>query len=231
MSGRLYLIPTPLGDAGDAREFSPLLIERVRALDYFIAENPKTARAFLKRIEMPRPITELQVEAIGDDVLESLLQPLQQGRDGGLMSEAGAPAVADPGAKLVALAHAKGVQVLPLVGPSALLLALMASGLNGQQFAFHGYLPVEEAVLIKKLRELENESRQKKQTQLFIETPYRNDRLLRLLTEHCAASTLLCVATQLTQPDEAIATRRIADWKAALPVIGKRPTVFLLNAG
>jgi 16S rRNA (cytidine1402-2'-O)-methyltransferase len=228
VSGKLYLIPTPLGVAEGLQQFSPLLLERVRNLDYFIVENAKTARAFLKTIDMPRPIAALRIETISDDALESLLQPLEAGRDAGLMSEAGAPAVADPGAKLVARAHAKGLQVLPLAGPSALLLALMASGLNGQQFAFHGYLPVEAPALIKKLHELENESRLKQQTQLFIETPYRNDRLLRLLTEHCAANTLLCVATQLTQPDEQITTRRIAEWNTALPVIGKKPTVFLL---
>jgi 16S rRNA (cytidine1402-2'-O)-methyltransferase len=234
VSGVLYLVPTPLGDAGALEQFSTLLRSQVQGLDYFVAENAKTARAFLKLIEMPRAIVDLRIETIAQDTdeeaLTRLLQPIEAGQDAGLLSEAGAPAVADPGARLVALAHAKGVRVVPLVGPCAILLALMGSGLNGQQFAFHGYLPVEEVSLRKKVQELEGHSRQKKQTQLFIETPYRNDRLLRVLIECCAPDTRLCVATQLTQPDESIATRRIADWKSAMPAIGKRPTVFLLLA-
>lgn len=234
MSGILYLVPTPLGEAGGGTQFSPAFLERVRALDYFLAENAKTARAFLKLVDMPQPIAALRIETIdsetNEESLKTLLAPLQAGRDGALMSEAGAPAVADPGARLVALAHREGVRVMPLVGPSSLLLALMASGLNGQVFAFHGYLPVEEALLVNKLRELESESRLKKQTQIFIETPYRNDRLLRIMTAYCAPETLLCIATQLTQPDESIATQRIADWKSAMPAIGKKPSVYLLQA-
>lgn len=234
MSGVLYLLPTPLGESGDIGQFTPQFLEQVRALDYFIAENAKTARAFLKLVRMPKPIAELSIVTLDADTtpadIDAFLGPLREGRHAGLMSEAGAPAVADPGALLVAAAHAQGIRVVPQIGPSAILLALMASGLNGQHFAFHGYLPVEEAALAKRVREIEEESRRKKQTQIFIETPYRNDRLLRVLTERCAADTQLCVATQLTQPDESVATRRITDWKSAMPVIGKRPTVFLLLA-
>ena len=234
MSGTLYLIPTPLGETAIAEEFSGAFLKQVHALDYFIVENAKTARAFLKRVAMPRAIAELQIETIAGDgnaaSLHDLLEPLLRGRDAGLMSEAGAPAVADPGARLVALAHQQNIRVLPLVGPSAILLALMASGLNGQAFAFHGYLPVDEASLQKTLLSLEAESRRNKQTQIFIETPYRNDRLLRVIAQSCSPEALLCIATQLTQPDETVLTKRIADWKSAMPLIGKRPTVFLLQA-
>ena len=234
MSGILYLVPTPLGDATDASQFSPTFQTHVRSLRYFIAENAKTARAFLKLMQMPGPIAELRIETLNADTdeaaLDKLLAPLLAGQDAALMSEAGAPAVADPGARLVALAHSNGIQVVPLVGPSALLLGLMASGLNGQQFAFHGYLPVDEVALNKKLQELEEESRRKAQTQLFIETPYRNDRLLRILCDRLSPNTRLCVATQLTQPDESITTRRIAEWKSAMPTLGKKPTVFLFLA-
>ena len=234
MSGTLYLIPTPLGESSTADQFSAAFLKRLHSFDYFLVENAKTARAFLKFAQMPRPIADLQIETLDSDTdsaeLQRMLQPIVAGRDAGLMSEAGAPAIADPGARLVALAHEQGVHVVPLVGPSAILLALMASGLNGQAFAFHGYLPVDEAPLIKKLQALETESRRTGQTQIFIETPYRNDRLLRVMAERCEPQTQLCIATQLTQPDEAIATRRIADWRSAMPLIGKRPTVFLLQA-
>lgn len=234
MSGRLFLVPTPLGDAQDLGPLSPALVARVRGLDYFIAENPKVARAFLKLIEMPRPIAELRIESIEQvknvAAADALLSPIAAGHDAALMSDAGAPAVADPGARLIGRAHELGIPVVPLVGPSSILLALMASGMNGQAFAFHGYLPVDESELAKTLLKLEQESRREGRTQIFIETPYRNDRLLRILTQTCASETMLCVATQLTQPDESIATKKIAEWKAAPPQIGKRPSVFLLLA-
>lgn len=231
MSGTLYLVPTPLG--GEAL-LPASVVERVHALEYFVAEQPKSARAFLKQIGYPRPLASVRVEALDADtpaeILRQLLAPIESGADAGLVSEAGAPAVADPGARLVRLAHARGVTVVPLVGPSALLLALMASGLDGQRFAFHGYLPVDENELARRLRELEDESRKKRQTQLFIETPYRNDRLLRVLLARCAPSTLLCVATDLTLAGESVTTRPIAEWRKTSTTIGKRPTVFLLLA-
>jgi 16S rRNA (cytidine1402-2'-O)-methyltransferase len=234
VSGRLYLIPTPLGDYADASHLPPALIERVRSLEYFVAENAKTARAFLKLAGVPKPIAELRIEEIDADTpppeLDRLLEPLLGGVNGGLVSEAGAPAVADPGAKLVQYAHRAGIEVVPLVGPSAILLALMASGMNGQQFAFHGYLPIDDAALLLKLRELENHSRHTHQTQIFIETPYRNDRLFKALLKQCDPRTRLCVATHLTLADESIATRDIGAWRAAPLTIGKRPTVFLLLA-
>jgi 16S rRNA (cytidine1402-2'-O)-methyltransferase len=155
---------------------------------------------------------------------------VRQGTDAGVLSEAGAPAVADPGAMLVRQAHASGLRVAPLVGPSAILLALMASGLEGQRFAFHGYLPVDERELKAALRALEADSRRSRRTELFIETPYRTDRLLRVIVETCAAETLLCVAAELTSPGESIATRTVAEWRASPRAIGRRPAVFLLLA-
>lgn len=234
MSGTLYLIPGPMG--GDTlTDILPVgAIERLRKLDYFIAEHPKNARAFIKLSNPPRAIALLQIESIAadtpDDELELLLDPIRDGKDAGLVSDAGAPAVADPGARLVARAHARGIRVAPLVGPSSILLGLMASGLNGQQFAFHGYLPVDEADLKARVGEVERRSKAAHETQIFIETPYRNDRLLRVLLDTCAPQTLLCVATHLTLPDESVRTQTIAAWRASPPQIGKRPTVFLLLA-
>lgn len=231
--GTLYLVPTPLGP-GDPGEILPAgALARVRRLRYFIAERPRTARAFLKSIDFPCPLAEVRLATLDEHTPEAelpgLLAPLAAA-DAGLLSEAGAPAVADPGAALVRLAHARGIRVAPLVGPSAVLLALMAAGLDGQRFAFHGYLPVEARALAQRVRELEAESRRLGQTQLFIETPYRNDRLLEALLRACDPTTRLCVASDLTLATESIATRDIAAWRRRAPRIGKRPTVFLLLA-
>lgn len=233
MSGTLYLIPSALGPAG-ADDILPTGVQaRVRTLRYFIAEHPRTARAFLKEIDLGTPIAEVRIATLNEhtppEALGELLQPLEA-EDGGLLSEAGAPAVADPGAALIRLAHARGLHVAPLVGPSAVLLALMASGLEGQRFAFHGYLPIEKGELARRLREHESESRRLGQTQIFIETPYRNDRLMAALARTCEPSTLLCVATDLTLATESVRTATIAEWRRASAAIGKRPTVFLLLA-
>lgn len=232
--GTLYLLPGPMGGDSLTDILPAAVIERLRTLEYFIAEHPKQARAFIKLAAPPRPIAALRIEAIAADTaaaqLDRLLEPLQAGLDAGLVSDAGAPAVADPGARLVARAHAVGLRVVPLVGPSSILLALMASGLEGQRFAFHGYLPVKTPALQRRIGELERRSRQQRETQIFIETPYRNDRLLQTLLGTATATTRLCVATHLTLADEQVHTRSIAQWRAAPPVIGKRPTVFLLYA-
>jgi len=231
--GTLYLVPTALGPGRLDDALPAGVIARVRALRYFIAERPRTARAFLKEIGLPGPVADVRIATLDEHTppaeLPALLVPLAR-EAGGLLSEAGAPGVADPGAALVRLAHARGVRVVPLVGPSAVLLALMAAGLEGQRFAFHGYLPVEERTLVQRLRELEAESRRLGQTQLFIETPYRNDRLLQALLRTCDPATLLCVATDLTLATESVATRDVAAWRRAAPRIGKRPTVYLLLA-
>ena len=235
-TGSLYLIPVSLGPASTGLTTPADVAARARSLTYFVVENAKTARAELKRLEHPAPLRELDIRELPEKPaaadLDALLAPLLAGRDAGLMSEAGCPAVADPGALLVRRAHEKGVKVVPLVGPSSLLLGLMGSGLNGQSFAFHGYLPVDEEARKRRIRELEAESARHSRTQLFIETPYRNDRMFEALKSTCGPETRLCIARDLTTADEWIATRRIADWKkTAAPDLSKRPTVFLLLAG
>lgn len=249
MSGTLFLIPNTLGQADPGLDdpLAPVIPAGVLALtaklDYFVAENAKTTRAFLKLVAMAHPLCkalqEIEIAELNINTapaaLPALLAPLLAGRDAGLISEAGVPAVADPGANLVRLAHAHGITVRPLVGPSSLLLAVMASGLNGQSFAFNGYLPIDGAQRAKRIKELEERSRQDKQTQLFIETPYRNGALLDALTTMCRSDTLISVATDLTLPSESIKTQTAAKWKNELgsgraPDFHKKPTVFLLLA-
>jgi len=231
----LWLIPVALGETSWKSYLPAATREAACRLTHFVAENAKTARAELKRIGHPVPLRELAIEQLpatptAADV-ERLLAPLRAGHDIGLMSEAGCPAVADPGALLVRRAHELGLIVKPLVGPSSLLLALMASGLDGQRFAFHGYLPAREPQRGARIAELERESTRLQQTQIFIETPYRNHVLFAALLLNCRPKTRLCLATDLTLASEQIATRHIADWKTASPPdMDKRPTVFLLLA-
>ena len=219
----LYAIPTPLGGApADALPESAL--RQVRALKDFAVEDAKSARAFLNALGMPvRDLNLMEIEKQGD-----LLAPLRAGRPMGLLSEAGCPAIADPGAALVEAAQREGFRVVPLIGPSSITLALMASGLEGQRFAFCGYLPRDAEERVRRIRELENRSRRERETQIFIETPYRNDVLLAALLETCAPSTRLCVAVDLTLPTESIVSKTISAWRRA--AIGKRPAVFLLLA-
>jgi 16S rRNA (cytidine1402-2'-O)-methyltransferase len=238
LTGCLYLLPTRLGESGDWPAVLPAQArETACRLRRFVVENAKTARAALKWLGHPDPLRELAIEQLPEPLvatdIEHLLAPLLDGEDVGLMSEAGCPGVADPGALLVRRAHELGIAVRPLVGPSSLLLALMASGLDGQRFAFHGYLPQRDPERSRSIVELEKESRQKRQTQIFIETPYRNAALFDTLLAACRPETLLCVATDLTQPGEDIATRRIADWRRrpANADFQRRPTVFLLLSG
>ncbi len=234
-TGTLYLVSVSLGD-GDPGAILPAEVLRItRGLRHFIVENAKSARAELKRIGIAHPLRNIDIRQLPDDPkqadLDTLLTPLVAGESAGLMSEAGAPAVADPGALLVRAAHARGIRVVPLVGPSSLLLALMASGLNGQRFAFHGYLPVREPERSRRIVELERESRLEGRTQMFIETPYRNAALFAALLDACRPETLLCLASELTTERECIRTRRIDAWRAGTPpVLEKRPTVFLLLA-
>ncbi|MHB8668647.1 MAG: SAM-dependent methyltransferase [Burkholderiales bacterium] len=230
----LLLIPTTLGDSALAAVLPQEVQQRVRLLEDFVAENPKTARAFLKHIGATRPLQELRISTLNehtpDGDIAGLAAPLRAGRDLGLMSEAGCPGVADPGAKLVLYAHRHGIRVVPLVGPSSILLALMASGLNGQRFAFHGYLPVAHAEREHALRQLEQQSRQLQQTQIFIETPYRNRKLLHSILAVCANATLLCVAAELTLAGEDVRTLTVAEWKKKPPQLDRRPALFLLLA-
>jgi len=229
----LYAIPAALG--GPAAEALPLAaIEVVRGLRDFVAENPKTARAFLAALKMPCPIAQLSIERLDEHTsvaaVPPLLAPLRAGRPLGLLSEAGCPAIADPGAALVEAAQREGFRVVPLIGPSSITLALMASGLEGQRFAFCGYLPRDSAERTRRIRDIEQRSRRESETQIFIETPYRNDALIAALLEACSPTTKLCLASDLTLQTERIATREISAWRAAAPKVGKKPTVFLLLA-
>ncbi|AKM29930.1 SAM-dependent methyltransferase [Pandoraea faecigallinarum] len=237
MSGTLYLIPNTLGT--NTRGGLPAVLpEDVRAvtadLKYFVGEQAKSTRAFLKLVGVSTPIQEIDIRELNvntpDAAVDALLAPILAGANGGLVSEAGCPAVADPGALLVRRAHEKGVRVVPFVGPSSILLALMASGLNGQSFAFHGYLPTDAGERTKRLRELEQRSRKEKQTQIFIETPYRNKAMLDALLQNCDASTLLCVAVDVTQDGEQIVTHRVKGWPQTHLDLHKRPAIFLFLA-
>ena len=243
MNGTLYLIPNSLGPGALDEVLTASVRQTTAQLDYFIAENAKTARAFLKLVStthpLGKPLQEIEIRELNINTaaseLPALLAPLLAGRNAGLVSEAGVPAVADPGADLVRLAHQKNIPVKPLVGPSSILLALMASGLNGQSFAFQGYLPTDSGQRGNRLRQLEQRSRQEKQTQIFIETPYRNEAMLEAIANHCTSSTLLTVATDLTLETETVRTQSVQIWKNEItagrfPDFKKKPTVFLLLA-
>ena len=233
-AGTLFLIPTTLGNSALAAIIPQAVLQRVRTLDCFVAENPKTARAYLKQVGTSKPLQELHIATLNehtpDEAIADIAAPLRAGQDLGVMSEAGCPGIADPGAKLVLYAHQHAIRVIPLVGPSSILLALMASGLDGQRFVFHGYLPVADVDREKALRELEQESRRLKQTQIFIETPYRNQKLLRSILGACASATLLCVAAEITLAGEDIRTMTVAAWKKHPPQLDRRPALFLLLA-
>jgi len=224
----LYAIPTPLGGA-PAEVLPEGVLQKVRSLRDFAVENAKSARAFLGAVGMPCPIRQLSI-AVLDERIADFLKPLREGRPLGLLSEAGCPAIADPGAALVEAAHDAGFRVVPLVGPSSIALALMASGLEGQRFAFCGYLPRESAARARRIRELEQRSRKEMETEIFIETPYRSDALLAALLESCDSQTRLCVAADLTLASEEIRTLTVAGWRRARTPLGRRPAVFLLLA-
>lgn len=233
MTGKLYLIPTPISEENIAWAMPAAVQQCIAELAYFIVEHPKTARQFLKQISSKHALQTLNMQILDEhtpsDDLVTLLDPLLAGHDVGLLSEAGCPAVADPGAELVRLAHRNNIRIIPLVGPSSILLALMASGLNGQQFAFNGYLPIESNARISKIIELEKLSISRNQTQIFIEAPYRNQKLLEQLVKTCSDSTNLCIASHLTFSNEMVATRTIKEWNRSLPDINKIPTIFLLH--
>lgn len=233
--GTLYLLPCTLGDTPASQVLPQHVIDIARRLKHFVVEQPKTTRQFLSALKPEHPIQSLHFATLNEHTesreLADLLTPLLAGEDVGIVSEAGCPGIADPGADLVNLAHRKGIRVVPLVGPSSILLALMGSGLNGQCFAFHGYLPIAEAERNKTISALEAESAKRKQTQMFIETPYRNDKLFTALLSQCRPQTLLCVACDITLGSEQIQTRTIAQWKSQpAPSLNKRPSLFLLLA-
>jgi len=232
--GVLFLLPTTLGDSNPESVFPIILKQTIQKLTYFIVENEKTARKFIKLMCPECKQSELTIFQLDKhdkaSGLQAFMQPLLEGKDVGLLSEAGLPTIADPGSLVVALAHKKQVRVKPLVGPSSLLLALMGSGLNGQNFAFHGYLPKESSDLKRKLKQLEQISMRDHSAHLFIETPYRNHKLFDVLTKILHPETLLTLATDLTLPTESVKTLPVSKWKKQNVDLHKRPTVFIFQA-
>lgn len=229
------MIPTTLG-ASDVDKILPTSVkETIHGLNEFIVENSKTARAFLKSMQIPTPQNELTLHVLNkhteEQELHSYLKACRQGKSIGLISEAGCPGIADPGAEIAAIAHKEDIQIIPLVGPSSILLSLMASGMNGQSFCFHGYLPIDRKEIKKKLKDLESVSRKNHQTQLFIETPYRNSKLLEALLQNLQNQTQLCIACDLSLDTEYIKTKSIQQWKKVTkPDLHKRPCIFLILA-
>lgn len=233
-TGTLYLIPTILAENTQDDVISPQVKDTVRNLTYFIVENLRTARRYVKSICPELVIEQLTFVQVDKDASPSQVQAslkpvLEQGKDAGIISEAGCPGVADPGAEVVKYAHQKSIKVVPFAGPSAILLSLMASGFSGQQFCFHGYLPIEKRDRLQALRQLEKEMQQRNQTQIFMETPYRNNKLLEDLLSTLHPETKLCIAANITSPEhEFIQTKSINQWRGKLPDIHKQPAVFLI---
>lgn len=232
--GTLYLLPAPLGALDDIAWLPAPLLQQAHRLQYFVVENAKSARQLLKAIGTATPLQQLHMQELNEHTppaaIQALLQPLLDGHDTGLLSEAGCPGIADPGAPLVAACHQRGIRVVPCVGPSSILLALMASGASGQRFTFHGYLPADEASRIQAIRELEQRSAQKHEAQLFIETPYRNQALLSSLIAHLRPDSWLVAAADLSTASEQIIARHVHAWPQPLPDLQRRPTVFVVQA-
>jgi 16S rRNA (cytidine1402-2'-O)-methyltransferase len=233
-SGKVYLIPVVIADDTQASVIAPEIRNVLPGIDYFLVENVRTARRFLSSLKIYPSIEPLQFETLDKDTdvasLQMFFQPVLQGRNVGILSESGCPGVADPGAIAVYYAHQHDIQVIPLVGPSSILLALMASGLNGQRFAFQGYLPIESKELVHSIKELERESRQRQQTQIFIETPYRNNSIMNALLKSLSENTRLTVALDLTGNSETVNTYTVKRWKELKPEFPKLPAVFLFLA-
>lgn len=233
MKGSLYLVPSTLGDVPSSGSIPEINLGIIENLRYFVVEDVRTARRFLKKILPAININELSFQILNEHTplmaVAELLNPALEGNDMGLLSEAGLPCVADPGALLVSRAHESGVRIVPLTGPSSIFLALMASGFNGQNFAFSGYLPIDKKERAAKIRELESFAYELDQTQIFIETPYRNQQMMEALAETCRPQTRICLAVNLTLPDEFIISRTAEHWKRLKwPDIQKKPAVFLL---
>lgn len=228
----LYLIPVLLGDTSVDQVIPTYNKSIVSELKFYIVENIRTARRFLKKCDPDIDIDSLTFFELNKHTnikdVSGFLDPMKSGEDMGVMSEAGCPGVADPGADVVAIAQQKGYKVVPLVGPSSMLMAIMASGFNGQSFAFHGYLPIDSNEKVNKLKQLESRSYNENQTQLFIETPFRNQKLAEDILQHCKPQTQLCIATNISCDDEQIVTKSIKAWKGKLPDLHKKPTVFLI---
>ncbi len=231
-TGKLYLFPVPLSDNDPAEVLPARNIELLKDVKYFVVENVRSARRFLRAASRDIVIDDLHFEELSEHTpaaaVEAMLAPLEAGNDMGIISEAGCPAVADPGADLVAIAQRRGYTVLPLVGPSSILLSLMASGSNGQSFTFHGYLPIDEPARLRAIRDMERAARQHRCTQIFIETPYRNNRLVDLLARTLADDTRLCVASDVTGARQSIITASAAQWRSKRYDYAKIPTIFLI---
>lgn len=234
MHGTLFLIPSPLGNAPLSDVLPPKVNDTINGLRHFIVEDLRTARRYLSSLHLQTPIDDLHFGLLNEHTaavdVRALLLPLEQGHNVGLLSDAGMPCIADPGELVVAAAQDRGYRVVPLVGPSSILLALIASGLNGENFAFVGYLPAKTPELIKKIKRLEQRSRTEGQSQLFIETPYRSTRLLESLLESCLPTTRICVAANITEEQESIRTKTVSEWKKKVPDLTKTPCIFIIEA-
>ncbi len=233
MKGKLYLIPATLGDSKIEAVIPEDVKNIVNSINHYIVENQRTARRYLKKLGIKTPIDKLTFYTLNKhtlpDEINNFLQPVFQGRNVGIISEAGCPGIADPGSEIVKLAHQKNIRVIPLTGPSSIFLALMASGMNGQNFAFVGYLPIKKDEKLKRIRFLENRSFAENQTQIFMEAPYRNQHLLNDILKTCQSNTLLCLSVNITLEKEFIQTKTISEWKKNIPDINKMPAIFLLH--
>lgn len=232
METALYLLPVTLGDTSVEKVLPSYNKEIITAIKYFIVEDVRSARRFLKKVDRSIVIDDLTFYTLNKhtspEEISGFLQPLSEGNSMGVISEAGCPAVADPGADVVAIAQRKNYKVVPLVGPSSIILSVMASGFNGQSFAFHGYLPIEPSDRIKRLKELENRVYSENQTQLFIETPYRNNKMMEDIMKACRPQTRLCIAANITCEGEYIKTRTLREWNGKFPDLSKIPCIFLI---
>ena len=236
MAGTIYMIPCPIADSESVWEVLPEANRKImNSLDYFIVENVRSARRFLSKAGIERKIDELEFVELNEHTtsqrdIERMLRPVLEGRSAGVISEAGVPGVADPGADIVALAHRHGVRIVPLVGPSSILMVMMASGQNGQSFAFNGYLPIKEPERSRAIKGLERRATEERQAQIFIEAPYRNTKLFETLCRTLSPKVRLTVACDITAPNEFISTRSIEEWRrSGVPDIEKRPTIFVLG--
>lgn len=233
VKGNLFLIPSPLGEISKYEVLPPSVNYIVNTISDYIVEDERTARRYLRKLGIKTPIDQLTFLALNKrttpEQYASYLKAAEAGRDMGLISDAGCPGIADPGADVVRLAHRSGIRVIPLAGPSSVIMALMASGLNGQSFAFHGYLPIERSDRVKRIKELEKTALHTGASQVFMETPYRNEPLLDDLLKTCTSSTLLCIACDISLQTEFICTRKISQWRTEKPALDKRPAIFIIG--
>lgn len=233
MNVSLYLIPSSLGETPITKIFPNDNFKIIQSLDYFIVEKFRSARRFLRSVGFDKDFEKIQMYELNKHTnsieIEAMMKPLLNNHSVGIISEAGVPAVADPGSEIVLLAHKKNIRVIPLIGPSSILIALMSSGFNGQKFTFHGYLPVKSYERIKAIKALEKRSYQNRETQIFMETPYRNMKMIEDIMTHASPETLFCIACDLSLDTEFIKTKTIREWKDKIPDIHKRPCIFLLQ--